>query len=79
MVKSDRQPGRPAWKWIDGILVLCGQDIKGAMTISEERQMKNICGGCPLRFLLTTGSQEDEDKLRTCTKNGQSGRVIALN
>jgi len=36
MVEGDRQPGRLAHKWIDNILMWCGQDIKGAMTITED-------------------------------------------
>jgi len=37
VVKGDRQPGRPAWKWIDNILMWCGHDIKGVITMTEDR------------------------------------------
>jgi len=35
MVEGERQPGRR--KWIDDILMWSGQDIKGAMTMTEDR------------------------------------------
>jgi len=64
MVESERQPRRPAWKWIDDILMWCGQDIKGVMTTTEERDERRtfvatvladhvIIGGASLRKILT--------------------------
>jgi len=37
MVEGGRQPGRPAQKWIDDILMCWGQDIEGVTTMKENR------------------------------------------
>ena len=37
MVEGERQPGRPARRWIDDILMWCGQDIKGAVMMTDDR------------------------------------------
>jgi len=34
IVEDERQPGRPARKWINDILMRCGQDITGVMTMT---------------------------------------------
>jgi len=44
MVEGKRQPGRPAWKWLDYILMWCGQDIMGAMTMTQDRDKWQVCG-----------------------------------
>ena len=31
LVEGERQQGRPAQRWIDDVLMWCGQDIKGAV------------------------------------------------
>ena len=36
MVKSQRRPRCPAWKWIHGVL-MCNKDIEGAVTMTKER------------------------------------------
>jgi len=38
VVEGKAEPGRLAWKWIDDILVWCGQDVKGAMMTTEDRK-----------------------------------------
>jgi len=45
MVENERQTGRRARKWIDDILMWCdvmwcGQDIKGVMTMAEDRDKR---------------------------------------
>jgi len=35
-MEGKRQSGRPARKWIDDILMWCGQDIKGVMMTTED-------------------------------------------
>jgi len=37
LVEGERQRGRPAWKWIDDILMWSGQDIKGVMMMTKDR------------------------------------------
>ena len=37
MVKGERQPGRLARRCIDDILIWCGQDIKGAVMMTDNR------------------------------------------
>jgi len=37
MVEGEWQQGRPAWRWIDDILMWCDQDIKGAIQMTEDR------------------------------------------
>jgi len=36
MVEDERQPERSALKWIDDILMWCGQITKGAMMMTED-------------------------------------------
>ena len=37
MVEGERRPGRPVRRWIDDILMWCGQDVQEAMMITVDR------------------------------------------
>jgi len=47
MVEIRRQPRRPAWKWIDDILMWCGQDIKEAMIMMEDKDKRKTFMASP--------------------------------
>jgi len=42
MVEGKKQPERPAQKWIDDILMWCGQDITGAKRITEDKRRRRL-------------------------------------
>jgi len=64
MVEGERQPGRPAWRWIDDVLMCCDKDIKGAVMMTKDRQLEKICVYWRAPTVpMTTGLEEKEDKL----------------
>ena len=48
-VTGERQPGRPARRWIDDVLMWCDKDIKGAVVMIKDRDN--------WRRLVSTGQQ----------------------
>jgi len=64
MVEGERQPGRPARRWIDDVLMWCGKDIKVAVTMTEDRDnwRRFVSTGQPLRSpCVTTGFGKEKN------------------
>jgi len=59
MMEGERQPGRPARRWID-VLMWCDKYIKAAVMMTEVREnwRRFVSTGEPYTVLVTTGFGE---------------------